>query len=93
MHVRDSWCKCATSYEAVDIESTTCVTYDSKEIPLSTLQSCGSKVDVDYGKQIFLGILDTTKDFKDVPKGYQLLLAIIRDWFKQCVTINNEDIC
>ena len=79
-------CKCATSYEVVEIESTTHVTYDGKQIPLPTLQSCGSKVDVDYGRKILFGILDTRKeDFKSVPKDYKLFLAITRNWYKHCM--------
>ena len=68
------------------------VTYDGKQIPLPTLQSCGLEIDKEYGKKILFGILDAKEeDFKNVPKDYELLLVITHYWYKHC-TINNKNV-
>lgn len=85
-------CAHATSQEEVEVKSITHVTYDGEQIFLPTLQSCGLKVDAEYGKKILFGILDARKeDFKNIPQDYQLLLAITRYWYKHC-TVNKKDI-
>ena len=82
----------ATSQVEVEIKSITHVMYDGKEVPLPTLKSCGLELDTEYGKKILFGILDARKeDFENIPKDYQLLLAITRYWYKHC-TINKKDI-
>ena len=85
-------CDYKMSYQGVEIVSTTHVIYDGREIPLPTLQSCGSEIDAEYGMQILFGILDSRKeDFKNIPQDYQLLLAITRYWYEHC-TINKKEI-
>ena len=85
-------CPNATSQVEVEIKSITYVMYNEKEIPLPTFQSCGSELDAEYGKKILYGILNARKeDFENIPKDYQLLLAITRYWYKHC-TINKKDI-
>ena len=72
-------CKCAASFEEVEIKISTHVTYDNKQIPLPTLQSCGSEIDKEYGKKILFGTLDATvEDFENIPQDYHLLLVITR---------------
>ena len=85
-------CANATSQVEVEVKSITHIMYDGKEVPLPTLQSCGSQLDTEYGKKILFGILDAWKqDFENIPKDYQLLLAITRFWYTHC-TINKKDI-
>ena len=85
-------CDYEASYQGVEIASITHVIYDGREIPLPTLESCGSEIDEEYGKLILFGILHSRKeDFKNIPQDYQLLLAITRYWYKHC-TINKKDI-
>ena len=85
-------CANATSQVEVEITSIIHVMYDGEEVPLPTLQSCGSELDVEYGKKILFGILDARKeDFNDTPEDYQLLLAITRYWYKHC-TIEKKEV-
>ena len=85
-------CDYEMSYHGVEIVSTTHVVYDGREISLPTLQYCGSEIDAEYGMQILFGILLSRKeDFKNVPRDYQLLLAITCYWYKHC-TINQKEI-
>ena len=84
--------KCAASYEEVEIKIITHVTYDNKQIPLPTLQSCGSEIDKEYGKKILFGTLDATvEDFENIPQDYHLLLVITRYWYKHC-TIDEKHV-
>ena len=83
--------KCATSFKEVEINSITHVTYDGEQIPLPTLQSCGTEIDAEYGKKILFGILDAREeDFNYIPQDYQLLLAITRYWYKHCTVEKKE---
>ena len=85
-------CAHATSQVEVEIKSITHIMYDGEEIPLPSLQSCGLELDTQYGKKILFGILDARKeDFENIPKDYQLLLAITRYWYTHC-SINKRDI-
>ena len=79
-------------YDQIEIKSVTTVTYDGRQVPLPSLQSCDSGVEKSYGKEILFGILDVKeKDFKKIPAYYQLLLAITHFWYKHC-TINKKDV-
>ena len=79
-------------YDQIEIRSVTTVTYDGRQVPLPSLQSCDSGVDKDYGKEILFGILDIKeKDFKKIPAHYQLLLAITQYWYNHS-TINKKDV-
>ena len=85
-------CDYEMSYHGVEVVSTTHVICDGREISLPMLQSCGSEIDAEYGMQILFGILLSRKeDFKNVPRDYQLLLAITCYWYKHC-TINQKEI-
>ena len=78
-------CACEASYEEVKTESVTHVTYNGEPIPLPTLQSCGSEIDEEYGKNILLGVLDAREeDFVNIPQDYRLILAITRYWYTYC---------
>ena len=78
-------------YDRIQIKSVTTVTYDGRQVPLPSLQSCDSGIEKNYGKEILFGILDVKeKDFKNIPAYYQLLLAITHFWYKHC-TINKKD--
>ena len=79
-------------FEEVEIKISTHVTYDNKQIPLPTLQSCGSEIDKEYGKKILFGTLDATvEDFENIPQDYRLLLVITRYWYKHC-TIDKKHV-
>ena len=78
-------CKCEASYEKVKIRSNTHVTYDGRQIPLPTLESCGTEVDKEYGKKILFGVLKAKKeDFVNVPQDYHLILVITQYWYTHC---------
>ena len=79
-------------YDEIPIKSVRTVTYDGRRIPLPSLESCGVRIERDYGKKILFGILDVKEeDFKKIPVYYQLLLAITRYWYKRC-TISKKDV-
>ena len=84
-------CKCAASYKEVKIESITHAIYDGKQIPLPTLESCGSEdIDKEYGKKILFGVLGArVENFENIPQDYHLVLAITRFWYENC-TINKK---
>ena len=85
-------CKCEASYEKVKIRSNTHVTYDGRQIPLPTLESCGTEVDKEYGKKILFGVLEAKKeDFVNVPQDYHLILVITQYWYTHC-TIHKKRI-
>ena len=86
-------CKCAASYKEVKIESITHAIYDGKQIPLPTLESCGSEViDKEYGKKILFGVLGArVENFENIPQDYHLVLAITRFWYENC-TINKKHV-
>ena len=79
-------------YDEIQIKSIRTVTYDGRRIPLPSLESCGVRIERDYGKKILFGILDVKEeDFKTIPAYYQLLLAITCYWYKHC-TISKKDV-
>ena len=86
-------CECAASYKEVEIESITYVTYGGKQIPLPTLESCGSEViDKEYRKKILFGVLGArVEEFESIPHDYHLILAITRFWYEHC-TINKKQV-
>ena len=78
-------------YDQIEIKSVTHVTYDDKKITLPSLESCGLKIEREYGKKVLFGILDVKEgDFKKIPTNYHLLLAITCYWYKHC-TISKKD--
>ena len=83
--------ECAAIFDEVEIKTVSHVTYDGEQIPLPTLQSCGSELDGKYGRKILFGILDAREeDFKNIPQDYQLLLAITRYWYEYCTVEKKE---
>lgn len=79
-------------YDQIEIKSVTTVTYDGRQVPLPSLQSCDLGIESNYGKEILFGILDVRdEDFKKIPACYQLLLAITHFWYKHS-TINKKDV-
>ena len=79
-------------YNQIEIKSVRTILYDGRKIPLPSLESCGTEIEKDYGKEILFGILDVKEeDFKKIPTHYHLLLAITRYWYRHC-TISKKDI-
>ena len=49
-------------YNQIEIKSVRTILYDGRKIPLPSLESCGTEIEKDYGKEILFGILDVDAD-------------------------------